>query len=690
MPRLSHVLILDPDSKSLETLKYGFEGDGVKVTGLADPEKLTNALAGAGVQVVVASLRQPTTSILEGLARLRGSDTTKNLPALLLGPPDTRAAAVDLGAAYLPMPAFVRDVLTATRMLAAVSRPLGEEATIEGALSDFGLYFLVRTILGLHRSAILQIERSSRKGEIRFTDGEVTSAQVGSLQGEAALHRLLLWEDATLDLKIRAVTRRGSLQKKAADLLEESERFLRDFAHATKDIGTVQTVFATAPDKAAQVPSEVVQVLTLFDGTRSLGDVIDDSPYRVFETLKIISRIHEMGVIQKKVSDRPPPLAAAATPRKPKIEDWVNRAPESSVTASGASQPQPGPEQRSGTANRRRTPRKDRVTAEHATLRAADTALPRAIPDVSTRPPGFAAPAPASPSSPAPPETAAAPAATLSAAAAPSPPRTTGTKEAATRGELRATKREMPAVVSDFPSFVIDLGPPDLNLPAQPPVELPASAPATLAAAPPARVTGGMLAAPSSPRQTAHSMPAAPPAAGSIQLDAAMMAEIDTFEMANSPATPPPELSTPRPTVAPVSFVKEPSGLRRLPQPSSPTAATVGFPTPPPLVTPVVMPAPAAPASPAAPVAPAPLPAAAAPELPPQILSPAPVAIPATAALEAVQAPSLAAEQAAPGARRRGPSTEFDAIEADFFARESDLYKTEIDTFDDLDRGRRR
>jgi hypothetical protein len=41
------------------------------------------------------------------------------------------------------------------------------------------------------------------------------------------------------------------------------------------------------------------------------------------------------------------------------------------------------------------------------------------------------------------------------------------------------------------------------------------------------------------------------------------------------------------------------------------------------------------------------------------------------------------------GATRLTPSTAFDAVEADFFAREADLYKREdVDSFDDLDRGR--
>ncbi len=40
-------------------------------------------------------------------------------------------------------------------------------------------------------------------------------------------------------------------------------------------------------------------------------------------------------------------------------------------------------------------------------------------------------------------------------------------------------------------------------------------------------------------------------------------------------------------------------------------------------------------------------------------------------------------------AGKRNPSGVFDALETDFFAREADLYKTETENFDDLDRARR-
>jgi hypothetical protein len=91
---------------------------------------------------------------------------------------------------------------------------------------------------------------------------------------------------------------------------------------------------------------------------------------------------------------------------------------------------------------------------------------------------------------------------------------------------------------------------------------------------------------------------------------------------------------------------------------------------------------------------------------PPAVLPPfAPAVTPSPLAVVAAPAPATASGEigAATPARRSDsktrlkkivvpprmtPSTAFDAVEADFFAREADLYKQEaVETFDDLDHG---
>ena len=53
------------------------------------------------------------------------------------------------------------------------------------------------------------------------------------------------------------------------------------------------------------IAAEVLPVMKLFDGQRNLGDVLEDSPFRVFDTLKIVSRLVEMGIIRRKAIEKP-------------------------------------------------------------------------------------------------------------------------------------------------------------------------------------------------------------------------------------------------------------------------------------------------------------------------------------------------------------------------------------------------
>jgi hypothetical protein len=153
------------------------------------------------------------------------------------------------------------------------------------------------------------------------------------------------------------------------------------------------------------------------------------------------------------------------------------------------------------------------------------------------------------------------------------------------------------------------------------------------------------------------------PKAGSIELDPALMAELVAIEMASTPATPPPVAKTPAPKTEGKPITKPLPGLEADPGP-----------TPPPTI------------KAAKPAAPVPAPAVAA--------APAPAPAPAPAAAAAAVTPPPTAEGPIDidGRRPRRPSSDFSALEKDFFEREADLYKEEkeesFESFDDLDRRR--
>ncbi|HET6282775.1 MAG TPA: DUF4388 domain-containing protein [Polyangia bacterium] len=438
MNQLSLLLLVDSDPKGLETLKYGFEREGCAVAGTSDPAMAPELARTTTPQLAVISVREQETPAFDLIAKLRGRAETKNLPLVTLGPAGMRAAAMAAGASdFLTTPLFFRDVISVGKLMLLIQDALAGnpgEIELSARLSEYyGLYYLLRAISGTGRSGILQLSRGNRKGEIRFSEGAVTSAQIGALQGFPALHQLLLWEEAALSLKLRSVLRRGQFSLSPSELLEECERFLRDFAHAARELGSTSTVYVQHSGQthwAGLVPSDVGPLLRLFDGHRTVSEVIEESPFRIFDTLRVLKRLLDNGGLVVK-----PTTAAPLIPKRTSRGSGVHAALRPSARATPV-QLNHLPDQRNGGSDRRKSNR-------HRT--------------VNTPPPArTAAPIP------------------LTVKKTPSPP--VGSMPIAVRKPL---KTPPPAAIGDAPTVQMKLDPPARALTPEPPIRLKTPAPVT-------------------------------------------------------------------------------------------------------------------------------------------------------------------------------------------------------------------
>src|SRR5262249_56019253 len=67
------------------------------------------------------------------------------------------------------------------------------------------------------------------------------------------------------------------------------------------------------------VPREAQNIIELFDGTRALADVIEDSPLRLPDTLRVAVKLIEVGVLKKMDAPRTIANPTAALV----VEDWI-------------------------------------------------------------------------------------------------------------------------------------------------------------------------------------------------------------------------------------------------------------------------------------------------------------------------------------------------------------------------------
>jgi hypothetical protein len=307
------VIVVDPDPRAAGQLRLGLEREGVEVV-VVDAGRL--------------ELPQDGRIVVVGGADGVGVDLVRKARAQLAGVPIVYTGHGERGALHeagadevIERPVFLRDVVTIARIMAGV--PSGERGHLVGSLADTtGVFTLVRALSTIGRSAVLTLIRGLRRGEVRFFHGEVTSAQVGLIHGQAALHQLLLWTDARFDFQREDIVRRQQIPLAADELWADAERFLegvRESAGGLSPATILEQDVQRVHNFGKQIPTEVHGVLRMFDGHRVLADVLEDSPYRVFETLRVAQKAMEAGLLRLVDGQKPKATWKAVLA----VEEWL-------------------------------------------------------------------------------------------------------------------------------------------------------------------------------------------------------------------------------------------------------------------------------------------------------------------------------------------------------------------------------
>jgi len=302
MTQPSSLLIVDSDLHGLETLTYGFEREGCKVTRTSDLSRAVQLSRTGSPGLATVMLREAAVPGLEVIAALRGAH--REMPILALGDAAVETQARAAGASdFLRTPTFIRDVVNVAKLNA-----YGDAG--EGLLSEYhGLFYLLRAVQATGRSCVLRLARGSQRAEIRFKEGKVVSANVRALQHLPALHHVLLWEEAGVSIASGPVSKPSQFPLSAQEILDECERFLRDFAHAARDLGPPNTIYQPVPEPRPPItglqPNQMAPLLRLFDGKHGLADVVEESPFRIFDTIRMIRRLVEGRVLVTPTARRP-------------------------------------------------------------------------------------------------------------------------------------------------------------------------------------------------------------------------------------------------------------------------------------------------------------------------------------------------------------------------------------------------
>lgn len=298
------ILIVDADTKSQRVLEVSLKKAGYRVVIEDSPARAMAAIGKSVPDLIISDTDFAEGDGFEFLADLKLDSRTASIPFIFLT--EDRALpqkmrGFELGADdYLTKPVYIKEVTTRVELLlqkrAKDQLDETEIEEFEGQLEDITMIDLLQQIEGELRSGSLRLVRGRREAVVYFREGNILDAICGKLQGEEAIYRLMLWPEGSFVLRYHDNVRRAdNIAKNSSELLLEGIRRLEKWSDLTAALPRLTRVFEAdyhrLPGLIEDLPAEVSRIVRLFDGVRTIRDVVDDSPVDDVTTLQIVDKL---------------------------------------------------------------------------------------------------------------------------------------------------------------------------------------------------------------------------------------------------------------------------------------------------------------------------------------------------------------------------------------------------------------
>lgn len=233
---------------------------------------------------------------------------------------------------YLTKPIFVRELIARVNMLLArrTQEGIATRATsiagrtrFSGQLADMGVVDLLQTFEVSRKSGVAHITHRGIEVRVYFRDGKVVDANLGHLVGEEAVYRALIWNEGDFEVEFCKVDNADIFTSSTQGLLMEGMRRVDEWGRLMEALPGLDGVFEVDSEallhRLSEIPDELNGILRLFDGRRSLMDVVDASPFEDLSTLSTISKLFFEGLLVA-AENEPGPIEPAQDDIVPSVE----------------------------------------------------------------------------------------------------------------------------------------------------------------------------------------------------------------------------------------------------------------------------------------------------------------------------------------------------------------------------------
>jgi DNA-binding response OmpR family regulator len=308
------LLLVDADPRSVRVLEVSLKKAGYSVTTATDGLDAVSKIEFSTPDLVLSDTRLPRLDGYELVRRLKDNPETANIPTVFLTSQksiEDKIRGLELGVEdYLTKPIFVRELIARVNLLLAkrthermtTSVPASARTRWSGSLEDMGVVDLLQTFEVSRKSGVARITDGAHKeAVVYFTDGKVVDAELGRLRGEEAIYRTLIWNTGDFEVELAPVNRPDVIPTSTQGLLMEGMRRVDEWGRLLEQLPALDTIFHVDHEQLVErlneIPDDLNGILRLFDGRRTLLDVVDESPFEDLSTLSTVTKLFFEGLL---------------------------------------------------------------------------------------------------------------------------------------------------------------------------------------------------------------------------------------------------------------------------------------------------------------------------------------------------------------------------------------------------------
>ena len=302
------LLLVDADPRSVRVLEVSLKKAGYSVTTATDGLDALSKLELSTPDLVLSDTRLPKLDGYALVRRLKERPEWSTIPVVFLTSQksiEDKIRGLELGVEdYLTKPIFVRELLARVNLLLArrtqeniaTTRTMSGRTRFTGSIADMAVVDLLQTFEVSRKSGVVHLTNGPSHAQVFFRDGKVVDAELGPLRGEEAIYRALIWNEAEFEVVFTAVKNDDIIGTSTQGILMEGMRRVDEWGRLCEQLPPLSTIFEIDHqqllERLNEIPDELNGILRLFDGKRTLMQVVDQSPFEDLSTLSTITKLY--------------------------------------------------------------------------------------------------------------------------------------------------------------------------------------------------------------------------------------------------------------------------------------------------------------------------------------------------------------------------------------------------------------